>query len=184
MLAACERGGRTTAPEPAARPKLVVLLVVDQMRADYLTRFADLYQGGLDRLRKDGAVFTDAHVQHALTYTAPGHASVATASHPNRHGIVSNEWYDRAAGKVVYAADDPQVRALATGERAPSSGRSPVQLLRPAIGDWLKGHDPQAKVFAVAFKDRASVMLGGQHPDRHRDQGRDDQHHGRADHRA
>lgn len=166
MIAACERGGRTDAPEPAARPRLVVLLVVDQMRADYLERFADLYSGGLDRLRRDGAVFTDAHVRHALTFTAPGHASASTGSHPSSHGIVSNEWYDRASGEVVYASADPQVRPLATGERAPSSGRSPAQLLRPAIGDWLKGHDPQAKVFAVAFKDRSSVMLGGQHPDR------------------
>jgi predicted AlkP superfamily pyrophosphatase or phosphodiesterase len=167
LLAACERGGTTTTPEPAARPRLVVVLVVDQMRADYLTRFADLYKGGLDRLRRGGAVFTDAHIQHALTFTAPGHASVSTASHPNRHGIVSNEWYDRAAGRVVYAADDPQARPLATGERPPSkAGRSPANLLQPGLGDWLKEHVPQAKVFSVAFKDRSSVMLGGQHPDR------------------
>lgn len=167
LLAACQRGGTTSAPGPAARPRLVVLLVVDQMRADYLTRFADLYRGGLDRLRREGAVFTEAHLQHALTYTAPGHASLSTASHPSRHGVVANAWYDRSARRVAYAADDAQARPLATGDRPPSgAGRSPAQLMQPAIGDWLKEHVPQAKVFSVAIKDRASVMLGGQHPDR------------------
>lgn len=163
----CEPGASSTAPGAGGRPRLVVVLVVDQMRADYLTRFADLYRGGLARLNREGALFTEAHVQHALTYTAPGHASVATATHPSRHGIVGNEWFERGARRKAYAAGDPGAPLVATGERPPSAeGRSPAQLQRPGLGDWLKGQVPRAKVFSVALKDRSSVMLGGQRPDR------------------
>lgn len=176
LLAGCARdtGPSSTihAPEGAEevarpRPRLVVLLMVDQMRADYLTRFADLYTGGFARLRERGALFEEAHLQHALTFTAPGHASASTATHPSRHGIVENEWYDRKASRIAYAADDRDARIIASGARPGSAaGRSPTQLMRPAIGDWLKEQVPKAKVFSVAFKDRSSVMLGGQHPDR------------------
>jgi predicted AlkP superfamily pyrophosphatase or phosphodiesterase len=175
LLAGCARdpGPSSTihAPETAeskpSRPRLVVLLVVDQMRADYLTRFADLYTGGFARLREQGALFEEAHLQHALTFTAPGHASASTATHPSRHGIVDNEWFDREARGMSYAADDGGSQIVASGERPGSAhGRSPKQLMRPAIGDWLKAQVPKAKVFSVAFKDRSSVMLGGQRPDR------------------
>lgn len=173
LVAACVRAP-TTAPVPSRpRPRLAVVLVVDQMRADYLTRYADLYDGGLARLRSEGAWFTQAHVQHALTYTAPGHASIATATHPARHGIVSNEWYDRDARAVVYAADDPGVRPVflpvAPEVDAKASllpGRSPRRLLRAGLGDWLKAGRPAARVFSVALKDRSAVMMGGQKPDR------------------
>jgi predicted AlkP superfamily pyrophosphatase or phosphodiesterase len=154
-------------PVAGSRPRLAVVLVVDQMRADYLERFGDLYRGGLARLRRDGAVFRDAHVRHARTFTAPGHASASTGTHPARHGVVANEWYDRTTGAVVYAADDPRVAATLTGPpTSPPPGRSPRQLQRLALGDWLKAERPQAKVYSVALKDRAAVMLGGQRPDR------------------
>lgn len=169
VLSACVREAPSAAPRAAeaGRPRLVVVLVIDQMRADYLTRYGDLYRGGLARLRSDSALFTEAHIQHALTYTAPGHASVSTATHPNHHGIVENEWYDREARRTAYAADDERSPLVATGDRPPSKdGRSPAQLLRPGLGDWLKRQVPQAKVYSVALKDRASVMLGGQRPDR------------------
>ncbi len=171
VLAGCPRVEPTVTSAPTAkdstRPRLAVVLVVDQMRADYLDRYADLYRGGLARLRREGAVFVEADVQHALTYTAPGHASVATASHPSHHGIVSNEWYDRAKAKAVYAADDPAVTAsLTAASPAPISGRSPQQLERSTLGDWLKGQEPKARVFSVALKDRSAVMMGGQAPDR------------------
>ncbi len=167
LVVSCEPGVGTRSPEAGARPRLVVVLVVDQMRADYLERFADLYRGGLARLRTQGALFNEAHVQHALTWTAPGHASVSTGTHPSQHGVIENDWYDRRAQRTVYAADDPQSRLVAAGDRAPSpDGRSPAQLLRPGLGDWLKSQVPRARVFSVALKDRASVMLGGQHPDR------------------
>lgn len=165
--AACDRGPTSTpAVDEVTRPRLAVVLVVDQMRADYLERYADLYTGGLARLRREGAWFTDGHVQHALTYTAPGHASVATGRHPAHHGIVANDWFDRDARKTVYAAEDPQAPpALASGS-ADLPGRSPRLLEGPGFGDWLKAAEPDARVFSVALKDRSSVLMGGQRPDR------------------
>ena len=177
-LTACVPAPATTpAPGPATdtptdtavvrRPRLAIVLVVDQMRADYLERYADLYRGGLSRFRREGAWFTQAHLQHALSYTAPGHASVATGSDPARHGIIANNWFDRASGTEMYAAEDPQVRPVLTGASAVTlPGRSPRQLEGPALGDWLKGQVPAARVFSVALKDRAAVLMGGQAPDR------------------
>jgi len=149
------------------RPRLVIVLVVDQMRADYLERYADLYRGGLSRFRREGAWFTRGHLQHALSYTAPGHASVATGSDPARHGIIANNWFDRASGTEMYAAEDPQVRPVLTAASVVTlAGRSPRQLEGPALGDWLKGQVPAARVFSVALKDRSAVLMGGQAPDR------------------
>lgn len=158
-----------TSPPAAAvrRPRLAVVLVVDQMRADYLNRYADLYSGGLARFRKEGAWFTRAQVQHARTFTAPGHASVATGSHAAHHGIVANDWYVPGERAEVYAADDPQAQPVFAGPRtAKLPGRSPRQLARAGLGDWLKAQQPAAKVFSVALKDRSAVMMGGQGPDR------------------
>ena len=160
---ACVRGEASTSPAAPAlgRPRLAVVLVVDQMRADYLTRYADLYRGGLARLRRDGAWFTDGHIQHALTYTAPGHASAATGTHPAHHGIIDNNWFDRSAGAELYAVEDP--RSPTAGDLP---GRSPRQLERLALGDWLKAQEPAARVLSVALKDRAAILMGGRRPDR------------------
>ncbi len=167
VFAGCVRDG-TSAPAPVVRrPRLAVVLVIDQMRADYLSRYADLYRGGLARLRREGAWFTRAQILHARTFTAPGHASVATGSHPSHHGVVANDWYAPAERREVYASEDPQVRAALAGPRtAQVASRSPRQLQRPALGDWLKAQEPTAKVFSVALKDRSAVMMGGLGPDR------------------
>ncbi len=160
-----------TVPPPEvsahARPRLAVLVVVDQMRGDYLDRYADLYTGGLARLRREGAWFTAAHVAHALTWTAPGHASLATGSHPSRHGVIANSWFDRDAGQRIGSVDDPHVQpALAEGPVAELPGRSPRLLMHSTLGDWLKVQQPAAQVVAVALKDRAAILLGGHHADR------------------
>jgi predicted AlkP superfamily pyrophosphatase or phosphodiesterase len=165
--AAAPTGSQAPGQATTKRPRLAVVLVVDQMRADYLERYADLYRGGLARLRREGAWFVEADVAHALTYTAPGHASVATGTHPAHHGVVANEWYDRTRAGAVYAADDPEATPALTAEpKVAISGRSPRQLERSALGDWLKGQEPKARVFSVALKDRAAIMMGGQAPDR------------------
>ena len=165
--AGCVRGRTSPPAAEVRRPRLAVVLVVDQMRADYLTRYADLYQGGLARLRREGAWFTRAQVQHARTFTAPGHASVATGTHAAHHGIVANDWFVPAERVERYAAEDPNVHPVFAGPRtAKLPGRSPVQLLRTGLGDWLKAQVRAAKVFSVALKDRSAVMMGGQGPDR------------------
>src|SRR5205814_6670950 len=86
------------------RPRLAVLLVFDQMRGDYLQKWRPLFgEGGFKRLQEEGAWFTNCHYPYAYTITAPGHASLSTGATPARHGIVSNDWYDRGAGQSVTA---------------------------------------------------------------------------------
>lgn len=150
-----------SADVPARRPRVVVVIVVDQMRADYFDRFEAQLQGGLARLAESGVFFTDAHHAHAITNTAPGHASISTGTFPSHHGIVSNTWLDHATGRKVMAVDDPAHRIL--GQEGP--GISPKHLLRPAIGDWVQATHPESVVVSLSLKDRAAMMLGGLKPD-------------------
>jgi len=151
-----------SAPQVPARPRLVVVIVVDQMRADFLTRFPQLYRGGLARFISQGAVFTEAHHSHSGTETSPGHATIATGSFPSRHGIVANEWFERSENKTVYSVDDPATR-LVGGQ--PGGGRSPKRLETEALGDWLKRGSRDSRVFSVGAKDRAAILMGGKRPD-------------------
>ncbi len=165
-LLGCVLSGGGTAqgqiePQP---PKLVVVISVDQMRADYLTRFASVFEGGLARLAGEGggAVYTEAHHDHFFTSTSAGHATISTGVYPTRSGIVANSWWDREERKTVYAVADPNAPIVG---RAGLSGRSPANMMREAVGDWLKGHSSGSKVYAVALKDRAAITMGGRRPD-------------------
>jgi hypothetical protein len=153
--------GATSAQENA-QPKLVVLVSVDQMRADYLTRFGDMFEGGFAKLLADGASFTDVHHEHGFTQTAPGHATLATGVFPSRSGIVDNVWYDRQEGRTINSVEDLSSPILGF---AADSGRSPANLLRETVGDWLKQSSPESKVFSLSVKDRAAILLGGKRPD-------------------
>lgn len=148
--------------ETKGRPKLVVVLVVDQMRADYLVRFAGLFTGGFRRLSTQGAVFPDAHQDHAATVTAVGHATLSTGAFPRNHGISGNDWYDRAAQAKIASTSDTSHPVLT---RTDLGGRSPRNLMRTALGDWLKAQSPRSKVFSIAFKDRSAIFMGGHRPD-------------------
>ena len=158
-------------------PRLVVVVSVDQMRADFLAPqrlgpggalmpgIAPLYTKGFKSLLEDGVVFTNAQHLHALTETAPGHAVISTGQHPRHHGIVSNDWRDRSAGgRTVNAVDDPKQTSVPSGI-AQGDKRSPINLLRPACGDLLKRSRPGAKVVSIAMKDRAAILMGGRNPD-------------------
>lgn len=143
-------------------PKLAVVIVVDQMRPDHLTRFASLYEGGLARLLAEGAVYEEAYQDHAATETAVGHASISTGVFPSKHGIIANDFYHRSFKKNVYAAEDSASKILG----APAmSGRSPLLLQASTIGEWLKAANANSKVFAVARKDRSAILMAGHHPD-------------------
>ena len=146
----------------SAQPKLAVVIVVDQMRADFLDEFAHDYSGGLARLREQGAVFVQARHDHALTETSPGYATIATGVFPSRHGLVGNEIWDRPSGQIVGAVIDPDGRMVGAERR---SGRSPHRLLREGFSDWLKTQSPDSKSFAIAVKDRSAIALAGMHPD-------------------
>ena len=142
-------------------PRLVVVVSVDQMRADYMIRFADLFNGGLARMNRDGIVFTDAHHGHAVTSTGAGHASISTGVYPHRSGIVDNSWWDREAKRSVYVTEDTVSILGISG----APGSSPANLLCETVGDWLKQQSPDAKVFSVALKDRASILMAGHEAD-------------------
>lgn len=137
-------------PPPPETPRLVVLVVVDQARYDYLERLRPLFTGGLARLLDAGVSFTEAHHAHAVTNTAPGHATLVTGRHPAAHGIVSNYWWDHRRGDWVYSVFDPERRRV-----------SPLNLRCDSLGEWIVRRYPRARVFAVGGKDRSAVLLGG-----------------------
>lgn len=148
VLALAAAGCRREAPPPEGVPRLVLFLVLDQGRAEYLERYRPLLTGGLGRLLEESVVFTDAHHHHAATYTAPGHATLATGLHPSHHGLVGNGWYDRE-GHWIYCVGDDE------------DGRSPRNLLAPTLGDWIKAASPRSKVFAASGKDRSAILTAG-----------------------
>lgn len=153
--------GQAVAPAPGARPALVLFVSVDQMRADYLTRFDGLFTGGLRRLLDTGAVFTEARYRHADTETGPGHAVLLSGRHPSHSGIVGNQWYDALLGRDVYCVEDPVQVALGGQGRS----ASPALFSGFTVGDVLKRDSPGSKVVAVAGKDRAAVLMGGRRAD-------------------
>jgi len=147
--------------KPAA-PKLAVVISVDQMRYDYLTRFAGLYKGGLAKLLREGAVFSNVHHDHAGSETAPGHATLLTGSFPAHHGIIANYWLDPQTQKSIYSVDDANAALVVANETIVTAiGKSPQNLLRHTLGDWLKAKHPEARVISIAGKDRSAILMAG-----------------------
>jgi arylsulfatase A-like enzyme len=144
-----------------ARPKLVVIVVIDQFRGDYLERYRDQWgEGGFRLLLEHGADFTDCNYNYANTRTAPGHATLLTGAYSNGHGILANEWWDAQKKATVAAADDDQTKLVGIPGGAP--GASPHNLLADTLGDELKlATQGKSRVFGIALKDRASVLPAG-----------------------
>ena len=104
------------------RPKLVLVLVIDQFRYDYLIRFRPLFgPGGFNRLLEGGAVFTDCRFDYVTTMTGPGHATLLTGAYPSLHGIIENYWYDRETKRRVYCVEDLHTRTVASRQTASST---------------------------------------------------------------
>ena len=141
----------------APPPKLVLAIVVDQFRYDYLTRFRGDYHAGFERLLTRGAVFTNAWYAAYPTVTAVGHSTFLSGAMPSMSGIVGNEWYDRETGKVVTSVGDDAVKLLgANGE-----GASPKRLLVSTVGDELKMARSGGKVIGISLKDRSAILPAG-----------------------
>ncbi len=155
--------GPLAAQSPPQRPKLVVVIVIDQLRPDYLQRFRTHFGNrGFRLLQQRGAGFSEARHLHAATLTCPGHAVVLTGSHPDVNGIISNVWYNAATDRAVNCAADTAVTLIG----AETEGRSPRNLIGSTIGDELKAATAgRAKVITVAGKDRSAIMLGGHRAD-------------------
>ncbi len=137
----------------AATPRLILVLSVDQLRADYFDRGKFKFRAGFKTLHKGGAVLTSAHHDYVPTHTGPGHAAILTGRTPDRHGIVGNDWFDRATGKKVYCVADE------------IHGKGPQNLQGYTLGDALKARSPQSLVVSLSLKDRSAILLGGKKPD-------------------
>lgn len=142
-------------------PKLVVGIVVDQMRYDYLTRFWDHYgQGGFKRMVNEGFNCKNHHFNYAPTSTGPGHTSVYTGASPSSHGVIGNNWYDKVADEVVYCAGDDSYKSV--GTESDAGQMSPHRMLTTTITDELRLHTQmRGKTIAIALKDRGAVLPGG-----------------------
>ncbi len=141
-------------------PSLVLLVVVDQMRYEYLTRFGGEFSGGLKRLLDEGAVFTNANYEAVPTMTAVGHSTILSGAPPMLSGIVGNTWYERGEGRTVESITDDDVAPLGGG-----SGASPDRLAVSTIGDELKLSGRGGKVFGVSLKDRSAILPAGRSAD-------------------
>ena len=143
------------------KPKLVVGIVVDQMRYDYLYRYYDKFgKGGFRRLMDEGFNARNNHYHYAATYTGPGHAAIYTGSAPALNGIVGNDFYERNLGRILYCAEDTTVNTV--GNAGSAGKMSPRNLLVTTIGDQLKlATDGRAKVIGIALKDRGAILPAG-----------------------
>jgi predicted AlkP superfamily pyrophosphatase or phosphodiesterase len=166
-------GAQTPASQPAinaqaaqaqsVRPRLVLLIVVDQFRYDYLERFNSLFvAGGLRRLMRDGANWTDTNYDHMPTYTAPGHATMMTGAWPAETGIIANEWPDLEKGRNITSVEDQQARLL-NGEPNEVAS-SPRRLMVSTLGDELRlATNDRSKVIGISIKDRSAILPAGRH---------------------
>ena len=146
----------------AQKPKLVVSIVVDQMRADYLTRWADLYEGGFNTLLTQGEVFYNAHYTFAPTYTGPGHASIYTGTDPRYHGIIANDWYLPETGGFMYCMEDADVYGVGVDSSAYQGKRSPKNMKSTTWTDELElATDGASQVYGFSLKDRGAITAAG-----------------------
>lgn len=143
------------------KPKLVVGIVVDQMRNDYITRFWDRYSNnGFKRLVDKGYYCKENHFNYMPTYTGPGHASVYTGTYPAIHGIIGNDWFDKAQEKMVYCAEDSTVSPVGTSQEGYQM--SPAKLKVEGLGDMIKqSTNYRGKSIGISIKDRGAILPAG-----------------------
>jgi len=148
----------------AGGPKLVVGIVVDQMRYDYLTKFYSRFgDGGFKRLVEDGFTCENAQYNYIPTYTAVGHTSIYTGTTPQSHGIIGNNWYDKYAKKYIYCVDDGDYKSVGAAD---GGRKSPERMVTTTVTDELKMFQNQrGKVIGVSIKDRSAILPAGHSAD-------------------
>jgi len=137
------------------RPKLIIVISIDQLSADLFAQYRGSFTGGLKRLQS-GAVFPSGYQGHAATETCPGHSTILSGMHPSGTGIVGNRVWNPRLYKMMYCIDDNETPVADS-----SMTRSAATLKATTLGTWLKAAEPDARVFAVAGKDRAAIPMGG-----------------------
>ena len=170
VLVVCATPG-ISAPKPkqspAAAPKLVVILVVDQMRTDYITNYGHTWTKGLHRLVNEGAWFTQAAYPYLKTVTCAGHSTISTGTYPSTHGMILNAWFDRKSGKMMNCTDDPRVQPVSYGRPMKGMGASAENLRAPTFADLMTSQGPykKARVVSMSIKARSTITLGGKNAD-------------------
>lgn len=150
------------APPSPKRPKLIVAILVDQLRFDYMERFYDQFgSGGFRLLLDEGAWMAGAHYDYVPTITAPGHACFLSGSPPSINGIIGNGWFDRRTSKTVYCVEDPSVQSVGTDSGA--GKMSPRNFIGATFADQLRLHY-QSKVVGISIKDRGAILPAGKKP--------------------
>lgn len=146
---------------PETRPKLVVGIVVDQMRYDYLSRFWNKFgEDGFKRLVNEGFNFRNCNFNYVPTYTAPGHTSIFTGTTPTNHGIISNSWYDKYSEKFIYCVSDDSVQPVGTNSDA--GKMSPFREQSSTFADENRLYtEMRGKTIGIALKDRAAILPAG-----------------------
>lgn len=143
------------------KPKLVIGIVIDQMRYDYLIKFRNNFtKGGFLKLMNEGIFLKNVHYNYIPTYTAPGHASIYTGTTPRFHQIIANEWYDKKQKKIIYCVSTESVMSVGTNN---DNGKmSPANMLASNITDELKLlNKDKSKVISISIKDRSAILPGG-----------------------
>jgi predicted AlkP superfamily pyrophosphatase or phosphodiesterase len=159
-------GATALAMEPPPDPRLVVLIVIDQLRGDFLTRFERHFdEGGFRRLLEEGAFFPNAYFSYGVSTTGPGHATIATGTLPRYHGITANKWHRAPEDTRAQASVFDSHTQLVGLESSEGAGRSPRMLLGTTLADEMKLADRRTRVFSVSLKDRGAVLLAGHRPD-------------------
>lgn len=156
--------GAYAAPaNPPAQPKLVLVVAVDGLPQEQVTRYAHQFgQGGFRRLLEQGAWFSNAHQAHGITVTAVGHAAILSGAYPYQHGIIGNSWVNPATGGSMYCTEDTAHQYLGNEKTDPHDGTSPANLRVDTLGDQLRyATGQQSKVVTVSGKDRGAILLGG-----------------------
>jgi predicted AlkP superfamily pyrophosphatase or phosphodiesterase len=149
-------------PEQSTPPRLIVLLVIDQMRGDYVDWYGGQWTGGLKRLLTDGATFSNSAFPYAGTLTCPGYFSIGTGTVPALHGMTANSWYDRDQGRSVACASDPDVTSVPFGGGEGRERHSPRNTRVPAFADLLREQArTPPRIVSVGLKPRAAIALGG-----------------------
>jgi predicted AlkP superfamily pyrophosphatase or phosphodiesterase len=155
----------STAQTNGSSPKLVVVIVVDQMRGDYIERYGHQWTQGLRRLVKQGAWYPQAAYTYMNTITCAGHSTISTGSIPATHGIILNAWWDRDSAKMVSCTEDPKAQTISYGAPA-KGGHSAFRLEVPTLADKLRAQlGEKGRVVTMAIKARAAIMLAGHRSD-------------------
>jgi predicted AlkP superfamily pyrophosphatase or phosphodiesterase len=162
LIGASPRDQANQQPGTALPPTtLLVIVVIDQMRFDYIEQYGSRWSGGLKRLISQGAVYERAFYPYLNTVTCAGHATIGTGALPYRHGVIMNEWYRRSAKRRMACTQDPAVTSVPYAPPAEPVGHSADRLRVPTLGDRLRAASPSSRVVALSMKPRSAVMLAG-----------------------